>query len=55
MQYARQLALGSAELPSIWLAVLLESVNRDAKELATFRGVDESTPSLDIASPVAYS
>jgi hypothetical protein len=55
MQYARQLALGSAELPSIWLAILLESVNRDAKELATFRGVDESNPSLDIASPVAYS
>jgi hypothetical protein len=55
MQYARQLALGSAELPSIWLAIVLESVNRDAKELATFRGVDESTPSLDIASPVAYS
>ena len=55
MQHARQLALGSAELPSIWLAVLLESVNRDAKELAKFRGVDESTPSLDIASPVEYS
>ena len=55
MQHARQLALGSAELPSVWLAVLLESVNRDAKELAKFRGVDESTPSLDIASPVEYS
>jgi hypothetical protein len=46
---------GSAELPSIWLAVLLESVNRHAKKLATFRGVDESTPSLDIASLVAYN
>ena len=55
MQYARQLALGSAEFPSIWLAVILKSVNRDAKELAKFRGVDESTSSLDIASPVAYS
>ena len=55
MQYARQLALGSAELSSIWLAVLLESINRDAKELAKFRGVDDSVPSLDIAPPVEYS
>ena len=55
MLHARQFALGSAELPSIWLAVLLESVNRDAKELGTFRGVREDDPGLEIAPPVAYS
>jgi hypothetical protein len=44
MLHTRQFALGSAELPSIWLAVLLESVNRDAKELVTFRGVTEDDP-----------
>ena len=55
MLHARQFALGSAELPSIWLAVLLESVNRDAKELVTFRGVREDDPGLEVAPPVAYS
>jgi hypothetical protein len=53
MLHARQFAQGSAELPSIWLAVLLEPVNRDAKELVKFRGVAEDNPGLEVAPPVA--
>ena len=53
--YAAQLGLGSKLLPSIWLAVLMQGVNRGKEELETIRGVSDVHGGLELALPVEYN
>jgi hypothetical protein len=53
--YAAQLGLGSKLLPSIWLAILMQGVNRGNEELDVIRGVSDEQGRLELTSPVAYS
>ena len=53
--HAAQLGLGSKLLPSIWLAVLMQGVNRGKKELDIIRVVSDEQGGLELTSPMAYS
>ena len=53
--YAAQLGLGSKLLPSIWLAVLMQGVNRGKEELETIRGVSDAHGGLELTLPVEYN
>ena len=53
--YAATLGLGSKLLPAIWLAVLMQGVNRGKEELAALRGVSEEKGGLELCTPRAYS
>ena len=46
--YAAQLGLGSKLLPSIWLAVLMQGINRGKEELETIRGVSDVHGGLEL-------